>query len=48
MDEVLLPGITIDHLVTSTSVRGSAYTVHRVSGTDHAAIIATLSVPATG
>ena len=48
MDEVLLPGITIDHLVTSPSVRGSAYTVHRVSGTDHAAIVATLSVPATG
>lgn len=47
MDDVLLPGITIDHLVTSPSVRSAAYTVHRVPGTDHAAIMATLTVPAT-
>lgn len=48
MDDVLLPGITIDHLVTSPSVRSAAYTVHPVTGTDHAAIMATLTVPANG
>lgn len=41
-----LPGVTLDHLVTSRSVSSRAYSVHRVSGTDHAAILATLSVPA--
>ncbi|MDQ0756170.1 endonuclease/exonuclease/phosphatase family metal-dependent hydrolase [Arthrobacter sp. B3I4] len=41
-----LPGITLDHLVTSVSVLSAGYSVHRVAGTDHAAILATLSVPA--
>jgi endonuclease/exonuclease/phosphatase (EEP) superfamily protein YafD len=45
MQDVVLPGITIDHLVTSPSVRNGAYSVHRVAGSDHAAIMATLSVP---
>lgn len=44
--DVALPGTTIDHLVTSTSVGSGAYSVHRVAGSDHAAVIATLSVPA--
>lgn len=41
-----LPGITIDHLVTSPQVGSSGYQVHPVPGTDHAAVLATLSVPA--
>lgn len=48
MADYALPGITIDHLVTSPSVRSADYTVHRVPGTDHAAIMATLTVPAAG
>lgn len=48
MDGLLLPGITIDHIVTSPSVRNAGYAVHRVPGTDHAAIMVTLSVPAAG
>jgi endonuclease/exonuclease/phosphatase (EEP) superfamily protein YafD len=48
MEGVFLPGITIDHLLTSPSVRSAAYAVHRVPGTDHAAIMATLTIPATG
>lgn len=47
MEDLFVPGITIDHLVTSPSLRSADYTVHRVTGTDHAAITATLSVPAT-
>lgn len=43
-----LPGIAIDHLVTSPGITGSGYAVHRVPGTDHAAVLATLSVPAAG
>ncbi|WP_427007287.1 endonuclease/exonuclease/phosphatase family protein [Pseudarthrobacter sp. H2] len=46
MDGQLLPGVVIDHLVTSPQVRATAYSVHRVAGTDHAAIMATLAVPA--
>ncbi|MGX1160695.1 endonuclease/exonuclease/phosphatase family metal-dependent hydrolase [Arthrobacter sp. SLBN-100] len=41
-----LPGITLDHLVTSQDVRGADYSVHRVPGTDHAAVLATLAIPA--
>jgi endonuclease/exonuclease/phosphatase family metal-dependent hydrolase len=41
-----LPGTTLDHLLTSRSVGSRAYSVHRVAGTDHAAVVATLSVPA--
>ena len=48
MEDLLLPGITIDHLVTSPSVGSEDYAVHRVPGTDHAAIMATLSIPASG
>ena len=46
--DVFLPGITIDHLVTSPSVLSADYAVHRVAGTDHAAIMATLTIPAAG
>jgi endonuclease/exonuclease/phosphatase (EEP) superfamily protein YafD len=46
MDGQLLPGVVIDHLVTSLQVHATAYSVHRVAGTDHAAIMATLAVPA--
>ena len=42
-----LPGITIDHLVTSPGLDSSGYQVHRVAGTDHAAVLATLAVPAS-
>ena len=48
MEDLFLPGITIDHIVTSPSVRSADYAVHRVPGTDHAAIMVTLSVPAAG
>ena len=46
MDGQALPGITIDHLVTSPRIPASGYAVHRVPGTDHAAVLATLEVPA--
>lgn len=46
MDGLALPGIVIDHMITSPQVRSSAYSVHVVAGTDHAAIMATLAVPA--
>lgn len=46
MEGQLLPGIAIDHLVISAGVGGSDYAVHTVPGTDHAAIMATLSIPA--
>lgn len=48
MEDLPLPGITIDHIVTSPGVRSADYSVHRVAGTDHAAIVVTLSVPASG
>ncbi|MDQ0768845.1 endonuclease/exonuclease/phosphatase family metal-dependent hydrolase [Pseudarthrobacter defluvii] len=37
-----LPGIALDHLVTSPDIKASGYSVHRVDGTDHAAVVATL------
>jgi endonuclease/exonuclease/phosphatase family metal-dependent hydrolase len=43
-----LPGVTIDHLVTSRGLDSTDYKVQRVSGTDHAAVLATLSLPAAG
>jgi endonuclease/exonuclease/phosphatase family metal-dependent hydrolase len=46
MDGTRLPGIAIDHVVTSPRVGSSGYQVHRVPGTDHAAIFATVAVPA--
>jgi endonuclease/exonuclease/phosphatase (EEP) superfamily protein YafD len=39
-----LPGVTLDHLVTSPDIAGRDYSVHRIRGTDHAAVVATLSV----
>jgi endonuclease/exonuclease/phosphatase (EEP) superfamily protein YafD len=48
MEGMPLPGITIDHLVTSPQIASSGYAVHRVPGTDHAAVLATLRIPATG
>jgi endonuclease/exonuclease/phosphatase (EEP) superfamily protein YafD len=48
MDGRPLPGITIDHLVTSPRVPASGYAVHRVARTDHAAVLATLDVPVNG
>lgn len=44
MRDYRLPGITLDHLVTSPEIRGSNYSVQRVPGTDHAAVVATLHV----
>jgi endonuclease/exonuclease/phosphatase (EEP) superfamily protein YafD len=46
MEGPKLPGITIDHLVTSPGVGSSGYEVHPVEGTDHAAVLATLAIPA--
>lgn len=48
MEGPRLPGIAIDHVVTSPQVQSSDYSVHRVAGSDHAAVIATLQVPAAG
>jgi hypothetical protein len=48
MEGIPLPGIVIDHLVTTPHIRNSGYAVHRIPGTDHAAVMATLSVPAAG
>jgi endonuclease/exonuclease/phosphatase (EEP) superfamily protein YafD len=48
MEGPRLPGITIDHLVTSPGIAGSGYAVQRIPGTDHAAVLATLSVPIAG
>ncbi|GGH98762.1 hypothetical protein GCM10007170_32040 [Arthrobacter liuii] len=39
-----LPGIALDHLVTSPDITGSGYSVHRVERTDHAAVVATLTI----
>ncbi len=47
MEGPMLPGITIDHLVTSPQVGSTGYHVRRVPGTDHAAVLATLTIPAT-
>lgn len=40
-----LPGVTLDHLVTGGGIHGSDYAAHRLAGTDHAAVTATLDVP---
>ncbi|MFK0038626.1 endonuclease/exonuclease/phosphatase family protein [Paenarthrobacter sp. NPDC090517] len=41
-----LPGIVIDHIVTSPNISSSDYAVLRVPGSDHAAITARLLIPA--
>ncbi|WP_309075439.1 endonuclease/exonuclease/phosphatase family protein [Paenarthrobacter sp.] len=41
-----LPGIVIDHIVSSPHIGSSGYAVHRVPGSDHAAIMARLLIPA--
>jgi endonuclease/exonuclease/phosphatase (EEP) superfamily protein YafD len=46
MEGPRLPGIAIDHLVTTPQVASTGYQVRRVPGTDHAAVLATLAVPA--
>lgn len=46
MEGPALPGIVIDHMVTSSRIGSSDYAVHRVPGSDHAAIMATLILPA--
>lgn len=43
-----LPGTTLDHLLTGPSVGSRDFAVHRVAGTDHAAVVATLTIPAPG
>ena len=43
-----LPGTTLDHLLTGPSVGSRDYGVHRVAGTDHAAVMATLTIPTSG
>jgi endonuclease/exonuclease/phosphatase family metal-dependent hydrolase len=41
-----LPGVVIDHIVTGPQVGSRGYSVLPVAGSDHAAVLATLSVPA--
>jgi len=48
MEGPRLPGIAIDHLVTSPGITSSGYAVQRIAGTDHAAVLATLNVPVGG
>ncbi|OFI39569.1 endonuclease [Arthrobacter sp. SW1] len=46
MDGMNVPGTVLDHIVTSADVRATEYAVHRVPGSDHAALTARLAVPA--
>ncbi|MEV7662166.1 endonuclease/exonuclease/phosphatase family protein [Paenarthrobacter sp. NPDC089316] len=46
MEGPALPGTVLDHIVTSPRIGSSGYMVQKVPGSDHAAILATLSVPA--
>ncbi|VXB19510.1 Endonuclease [Arthrobacter sp. 9V] len=46
MEGLPLPGIVLDHMVTSPGIGSSDYSVHQIPGSDHAAIMATLIVPA--
>ncbi len=46
MEGPALPGIVLDHVVTTPQISSTGYAVHRVAGTDHAALVATLQVPA--
>ncbi|MCA4131259.1 endonuclease/exonuclease/phosphatase family protein [Arthrobacter sp. M4] len=40
-----LPGIVIDHIVTSPGIRHVSYDVRAVEGSDHAAVLAELRIP---
>lgn len=44
MRDYRLPRITLDHLVTSPDISSSGYSVHRIKGTDHAAVVAALQI----
>ncbi|SDW47224.1 Uncharacterized conserved protein YafD, endonuclease/exonuclease/phosphatase (EEP) superfamily [Arthrobacter sp. cf158] len=46
MEGLPLPGIVIDHIVTSPLISSSDYAVHRIPGSDHAAVMARLVIPA--
>lgn len=46
MDGSLLPGIAIDHLVTTPGISSTGYQVRYLPGTDHAAVLASLAIPA--
>ncbi|MFJ4286498.1 endonuclease/exonuclease/phosphatase family protein [Paenarthrobacter nicotinovorans] len=46
MEGPLLPGTVLDHVVTSSRISSSGYQVQKVPGSDHAAVLATLAVPA--
>ncbi|MDX6742849.1 endonuclease/exonuclease/phosphatase family protein [Actinocorallia sp. A-T 12471] len=39
------PPLTLDHIVTSSTVAVRAYSVHPITGTDHRAVLATLHLP---
>ena len=44
MRDYRLPGIALDHLVTSPDISSSGYSVHRIEGTDHAAVVDALQI----
>lgn len=46
MEGLPLPGIVIDHMVTTPRISSGDYSVHQVPGSDHAAIMARLVIPA--
>lgn len=46
MEGPQLPGTVLDHVVTSPRIGSSGYLVRKVPGSDHAAVLATLAVPA--
>ncbi len=46
MEGMKLPGVVLDHVVTTPEIDTTGYSVHRIPGSDHAAVIATLAVPA--
>ena len=46
MEGMKLPGVVLDHIVTTPEITATGYSVHRIQGSDHAAVIASLVVPA--
>lgn len=46
MEGRALPGTVLDHIVTTARIGSSGYMVHKVPGSDHAAVLATLGMPA--